>query len=151
MVSRYSGTFRVHCRIHVAHTYAEPPPPPGEQGASGGGDYAPPPPSYQPPSAAPGTNYYTPPPQPNYPPPPPQQEHGPPPVYSRFGHQVSSYYTPPQNRSLGMKRRVCSAIFCCILIGLIVGLAAGLSRRRFVRQWYVKEKSFSCLVLASCC
>ncbi|ORZ01567.1 hypothetical protein BCR43DRAFT_487133 [Syncephalastrum racemosum] len=112
----------------------DPPPPPGDQGGSGGGSgYPPPPPSYQPSSEAPGTNYYTPPPQTNYPPPPPQDQ-APPPVYSRFGNQVSTFYAPPQNRSLGLKRRCFSVLCCCILIGLIIGLAAGLSRRRFHRQ-----------------
>lgn len=81
-----------------------------------------PPPSYQG-QDLPGQTYYQP------PPPPPQEGYAPPPpTNNAMGQRFTQFYAPPQNRSLGLKRRLCSAICCCILIGLIIGLATGLTR-----------------------
>jgi hypothetical protein len=41
------------------------------------------------------------------------------------------FYAPPDNKSLAVKRRLCSVICCCIFLGLIIGLAAGLTRRSY--------------------
>ncbi|KAI7892769.1 uncharacterized protein EV154DRAFT_504024 [Mucor mucedo] len=87
-----------------------------------------PPPAYQNgQSELPGQTYYQPPPPPEggYAPPP-----GPPPPANNMGQKFTQFYAPPQNRKLGLKRRLCSAICCCILIGLIIGLASGLTTRR---------------------
>ncbi|KAI8058739.1 hypothetical protein BDF21DRAFT_429916 [Thamnidium elegans] len=81
-----------------------------------------PPPSYQG-QDLPGQTYYQP------PPPPPEEGYAPPPpANNNMGQRFTQFYAPPQNRSLGLKRRLCSAICCCILIGLIIGLATGLTR-----------------------
>ncbi|KAG1184081.1 hypothetical protein G6F36_007967 [Rhizopus arrhizus] len=77
---------------------------------------------------APGETYYQPPPEnANYAPPPPSQ----PPNNQGPRQRVQQFYAPPQNRRLGLQRRICSFICCCIIIGLIVGLSAGLTRRRY--------------------
>ncbi|KAG1467420.1 hypothetical protein G6F56_004424 [Rhizopus delemar] len=88
-----------------------------------------PPPTYQQSGNA-GQTYYEPPPPPaenaNYAPPPTQ-----PPQGTAMGQRFQHFYAPPQNRRLGLMRRFCSVICCCIIIGLIVGLAAGLTRRSY--------------------
>ncbi|KAI8141812.1 hypothetical protein BJV82DRAFT_617621 [Fennellomyces sp. T-0311] len=106
------------------------------------GQYAaPPPPAYQPPQTypppsepipdvppqQPGATYYTPPPQH-----PPGYQSGLPNVPNQpYRNRIASFYAPPDNRSLAVKRRLFSFICCCIMIALIVGLAAGLTRRSY--------------------
>ncbi|KAI9481134.1 MAG: hypothetical protein EXX96DRAFT_565540 [Benjaminiella poitrasii] len=93
-----------------------------------------PPPAYQE-NNAPGNNsnnlpgqiYYQPPPQPvSYPPPPIQPEHSEQPARNR----VAEFYSPQDNRKLALTRRVTSCFCCIIIIAIIVGLAAGLTRNR---------------------
>jgi hypothetical protein len=43
------------------------------------------------------------------------------------GQRFTQFYAPPKNPRLGIKRRLCSFLCCCILVGLIVGLSAGLT------------------------
>lgn len=99
----------------------------------------PPPPAYQ--GGTNGQTYYQPPPPPtDYAPPPPTNNQP-----NNMGQRFTQFYAPPQNRKLGMKRRFCSFICCCIIIGLIVGLSAGLTRRSYYGRsgnnrncnWYV--------------
>lgn len=44
---------------------------------------------------------------------------------------IVAFYAPADNQSLAWKRRTCSIIGCCIILGLVVGLAAGLTYRRY--------------------
>ncbi|KAL9556995.1 hypothetical protein MBANPS3_001596 [Mucor bainieri] len=101
----------------------------------------PPPPAYQG-GATTGQTYYQ--------PPPPQTEYAPPPPTNNqpanMGQRFTQFYAPPQNKKLGMKRRFCSFICCCILIGLIVGLAAGLTRRNY----YNNSRSCNCRTNSDC-
>ncbi|KAI8352134.1 hypothetical protein EDC96DRAFT_518131 [Choanephora cucurbitarum] len=104
----------------------------------------PPPPAYHQ-NQKPGETYYAPPSQPppensNYA--PPSQ---PPPPYQNIGQRVTHFYAPPQNKRLGIKRRMCSFICCCILIGLIVGLAAGLTRRNYYNRGCNCRTSSDCV------
>jgi hypothetical protein len=101
----------------------------------------PPPPAYQNTTSRPGQTYYQPPSAPDaagYAPPPPINQQP-----TSMGQRFTQFYTPPQNKNLGIKRRVCSVICCCILIGLIVGLSAGLTSHRYYGygntscNWYV--------------
>ncbi|KAI8097919.1 uncharacterized protein B0P05DRAFT_522607 [Gilbertella persicaria] len=87
----------------------------------------PPPPAYQQ-NQKPGQTYYQPPENTNYPPPP---NPPPPPPANNMGQRFTQFYAPPQNKRLGMKRRLCSFLCCCIIIGLIIGLSAGLTRRSY--------------------
>ncbi|KAL0082220.1 hypothetical protein J3Q64DRAFT_1722277 [Phycomyces blakesleeanus] len=76
----------------------------------------------------PGQTYYQPPPLNEQP--LPGQPPVPPPAGERK-NPVMTFYAPPQNRSLGLRRRLCSVVLCCIIIGLVVGLASGLTRRSY--------------------
>ncbi|KAI9322446.1 hypothetical protein BX666DRAFT_1894818 [Dichotomocladium elegans] len=96
----------------------------------------PPPPSYQQQmeegqyfgATGSGQTYYRPPPpQSNYVPPPPPDRA---PVQNP-GQRIMAFYSPADNRALAIRRRLFTTISCCIIIGLIVGLAAGLSRRNY--------------------
>ncbi|CAO3599656.1 unnamed protein product [Absidia cylindrospora] len=85
-----------------------------------------PPPTYQQQGSKPGQTYYQ--------PPPPQQNMGgqqPPPPHQppNFQRKIVNFYNPPQGRKVGMMRRFFSICGCCIIIGLVVGLAAGLTTR----------------------
>ncbi|CEP19160.1 hypothetical protein [Parasitella parasitica] len=101
----------------------------------------PPPPAYQ--NGTTGQTYYQPPPPPtDYAPPPPTNNHP-----NGIGQRFTQFYAPPQNKKLGMKRRFCSFICCCIIIGLIVGLAAGLTRRSY---YYGGNSNCNCRTNSDC-
>ncbi|KAI9470097.1 MAG: hypothetical protein EXX96DRAFT_612542 [Benjaminiella poitrasii] len=106
-----------------------------------------PPPVYS--GKPPGQTYYEPPsPNANYVPPPAPP---PPPVSQpqNMGQRFTQFYAPSQNRSLGLKRRFCSFICCCIIIGLVVGLAAGLTRRNYYRNTTTSRRC-DCRVNTDC-
>ncbi|KAI8992341.1 hypothetical protein BDB01DRAFT_847727 [Pilobolus umbonatus] len=100
-----------------------------------------PPPSYQqttggPTNKAPGATYYQ-------PPPPPEANYPPPPVNNQppFRGRIVQFYSPPENRGLAMKRRL-GSFFCCILIAaLVIGLAAGLTRRNYSNRCDCRSNS----------
>ncbi|KAI7905579.1 uncharacterized protein BX663DRAFT_500211 [Cokeromyces recurvatus] len=109
----------------------------------------PPPPTYQQ-SLKPGQTYYEPPPvNNNYAPPPPATAAAPPPSSQpqNMGQRFTQFYAPPQNRSLGLKRRLCSFILCCIIIGLTIGLATGLTRRTY---YHNSHRGCNCRVNSDC-
>ncbi|ORZ09181.1 hypothetical protein BCR42DRAFT_495056 [Absidia repens] len=84
-----------------------------------------PPPTYQQQGSKPGQTYYQPPPPQNM---GGQQQH-PPHQPPNFQRRIVNFYNPPQGRKVGMMRRFLSICGCCIIIGLVVGLAAGLTTR----------------------
>jgi hypothetical protein len=105
----------------------------------------PPPPAYQNSAPKPGQTYYQPPNTPDatgYAPPPPinQQPAG-------MGQRFTQFYTPPQNKKLGIRRRVCSIICCCIIIGLIIGLSVGLTRSSYYYYGYYNGCNWQVYIL----
>jgi hypothetical protein len=97
----------------------------------------PPPPAYQDdanPLTAnplPGQTYYRPPDLNEAYPPPPVQH-----IPDTTGqNRFVAYYTP-DNRSLAVKRRIFSCLCCFLILILIIGLAAGLTRSSYYGSRY---------------
>ena len=112
-----------------ASTYAPPssePPPPSYQPPDH--NYPPPPlPDQQQYYQQPGPTYYAPPPAPSGAPQTTPHIPSNQPPRNAF----ATFYAPPNNRSLALKRRLLSFAICFVIGAVIIGLAAGLTRRRY--------------------
>ncbi|KAI7901642.1 uncharacterized protein BX663DRAFT_513522 [Cokeromyces recurvatus] len=92
----------------------------------------------------PGQIYYQPPPQTaTYPPPPIQQLSEQPASRSR----VIEFYSPQDNRKLAITRRLTSCFCCVIILAIIIGLIAGLTRQRRNNRYCECQTDSDCVSL----
>ncbi|KAI8968354.1 hypothetical protein BDF20DRAFT_839470 [Mycotypha africana] len=84
-----------------------------------------------------------------YQPPPTPMDHAPPLPADEPDqrNRIVQFYAPPDNRRLGVMRRLTSCLCCICIIALVIGLAAGLTTHRYDNRYCECRTNMDCMHL----